>query len=333
MKETEESRQQTIGDVVMDRLHAEPRSDDPEVNAIGQLPRSEVEAILRDIDHPQHAAAVEHRRLLNLALRPMVDRVAQVLDGLMKSPAAAEMARSMGIVGKYLAAAAPGVEAARRELPGVQAALYTLGRQIAADSMWSSRLAQRNAALMKKLAAMDPPSGSSTARLGGSVRDPFGLTLPAPDPLAGLAGLVAQAPRGPSIAARPAAAHRHVPAGGTATAAGQAETNRLLAAIVEFFDEQRADGSRSRASAGRMEIATWAALLVVVVDMLLGFRAPAEVEQDINVFVVEWQAPDHLPNQTPTDGPPLSPPGCLDEPTFPVESKVPECVPRSWCAH
>ncbi|MEU4386272.1 hypothetical protein [Promicromonospora sp. NPDC023805] len=317
----------------MDRLHAEPRSDDPEVNAIGQLPRSEVEAILRDVDHPLHAAAVEHRRLLNLALRPMVDRVSRVLNGLMRSQAAAEMPRSMGIVGKYLAAAAlPGVEAVRRELAAIAPVLNTLGQQIAADSMRSSRLAQRNAALMTKLVAMEPPPGISTARLGGSVRDPFGLTRPAPDPLVGLADLVAQTPRGPSVAARPAAANRHVPAGGTATAAGQAEMNRHLVAIKAGFNEQRADGRWSRASAVRMEIATWATLLVGVATML-GFGAPAEVEQNINVFVVEGQALDHLPSQTPTDDPPLPPPGCLDEPPFPVPSTVPECVPRSWCAH
>jgi hypothetical protein len=318
----------------MDRLHAEPRSDDPEVNAIGRLPRSEVEAILRDVDHPLHAAAVEHRWLLNLALRPIVERVSEVVSGFMRSsPAAAEMTRSIGIALKHLAVAAqlnasvalPGVEAVRRGLAAMTPVLDTLSQQVAADPMWSTRLAQRNAALTTKMAAMRPPPGISGARLGGSVRDPFGLTRPAPDSLAGLAGLVAQAPRGPS-AARPVAA------GGTA-AAGQAEMNRLLAAIVEFLDEQRADGPRNRASEVRMEFVAWAALLVAVVTMLMGVRAPAEVEPSINVFVVEWQALDHLSSQTPADGPSPLPAACLEEPPFPVPLKVPECVPRSWCAH
>ncbi|PUB29628.1 hypothetical protein C8K30_1022 [Promicromonospora sp. AC04] len=339
MREKKEAERQTIGDAVMDRLHAEPRSDDPEIIAIGEMPRSEVETILRDIDHPLHAAAVEHRRLLNLALRPMVERVSQALEGFMRLPAAADMKRSMGIIQKYAAGVVRAnvytvlsdVEAAGRELaPGLDA----LGQRLAADLARSTSLAQRNAALTKKLAAMVPPPAIPTAQIGGPVRGPLGLTRSAPGSLAGLDGLVAQAPRGPDAAARPAAANRNMPAVGAATAAGQAEMNRHLAAIRADLGKQRADGSRSRASEVRMEIATWAALLVVLVDMLIGFRAPAEVEQSINVFVVEWQSPDYPANQAaPTDDLSSPPAGCLEGSPLPASSKAPECVPRSWCAH
>ncbi|MEU4360329.1 hypothetical protein [Promicromonospora sp. NPDC023987] len=327
----------TIGDVVMDRLHAEPRSDDPRVNAIGQLPRSEVEAILRDVDHPLHATAVEHRRLLDLALRPMVERVSQALEGFMGSPAAADMKRSMGIVLKYAAAVVGAnvytvlsdVEVAGRELaPG----LDMLCQRLAADLARSTSLAQRNAALAKKVAAMRPPPAIPSARIGGAPSECFGLTRPAPDLLAGSDSLVAQAPRGPDTAARPAAANRNVPAVGAATAAGQAEMNRHLAAIREVLDGQRADGSRGRASAVRVEVATWLALLVAAVSLWFAFRAPDEVEQSISVLV-EWQAPDRPPSRTPADDSPPPLGDCLDEPLFPVPSNVPECVPRSWCAH
>lgn len=47
----------------------EPVSDDPAVNAIGQLSIREVQAIVEDEAHPDHEAAVEYQRLLGQELR------------------------------------------------------------------------------------------------------------------------------------------------------------------------------------------------------------------------------------------------------------------------
>lgn len=335
MQEIEESGQQNISDAVMDMLHAEPRSEAPEVNAIGQLPRSEVEAILRDVDHPLHAAAVEHRRLLGLALRPMVERVSQVLDGFMRSPAAAEMTRSLSVAAKHLAvasglnasAALPGMEAVRRGLAAMAPVFDTLSEQIAADS--TTRLAHRNAALTTKMAAMRPPPGISTARLGGSVRDPFGLTRSAPDPLVGLVDLIAQAPRGPNTAARPAVANRHAAADSTTAAAGQDETNRQLVATAGGApDDKRATG---------VDWAIVFALLAILFEVagiwigILQYRLA--VEEAGRGACVEWQASEiRPPSQPPADDPLLPPAGRLDEPTSPVPLTAPGCGPRSRCA-
>lgn len=66
-----------------EQLIAVPLSDDPTVNAIGELPLSEIETILANEDHPDHAAVVEFNRLLHRRLQPTINlifRAKQVVD-------------------------------------------------------------------------------------------------------------------------------------------------------------------------------------------------------------------------------------------------------------